>query len=171
MSSSLAISLTTALSSDEIESFGRTDREAGAHHVEPLLRTGQRLELPRDDVVLGAADGLRLELCHLGDEDRSRLIEQLVLLELALDDRGLAVADVEIGVRRAGDRVGRPPRQPGLVGRHRLEPADDAAHTRGFPDEGLGLGQCRLGVIGGRGALGAEDPMEHVTPREPGRFG
>ena len=56
---------------------GRHHREAGADDRDPLGVVGERLELAGHDVVLGAADGLRLELGHLGHQDGGRLVDRL----------------------------------------------------------------------------------------------
>ena len=73
MSSSLAISLTTADSSDEIAAVGGPDHEARAHDVSRCCSRDGR-ELAGHDEILGPADALRLQLGHLDDEDRGRLI-------------------------------------------------------------------------------------------------
>ena len=58
MSSSSAISLTTAVSSAEIVPFAAPIAKQARRTVEPLVVAGERLELAGDDVVLGPADGL-----------------------------------------------------------------------------------------------------------------
>ena len=81
-----------------------------------LLFGRERGELAGHDVVLGAADGPRLELGHLGDEDGGRLVERATRLQRLLDDGRLLVADLEVGLRRAGQRVGRRGDEPCPLG-------------------------------------------------------
>ena len=62
-----------------------------------------------------------------------------------LDDRGLVLADVEVGVRGPGQRVGRGGDEAGTLGRHRLELGDDAPDGGGVAAGGLGARECGLG--------------------------
>ena len=145
---------------------GRADREAGAEHVDPLLLGGDAREFPGHDVVLGASDGPCLELGHLGDEDGGRFIERAVGLQLALHDGGLLRADIEVGLRGAGEGVGGGGDEPRLLGGHLLQPRDDPADRGGLAGRGRCGGQRGLGLVGGLLVLGSgpEDPSKHGSP-------
>ena len=84
-------------------------------------------------------------------------------LELALDRGGLLVADVEVGVRGAGERVRRRCDEPGLVGRHRLELGDDAPDRGRVAGDGSGAIGAGLGATAGSG--GVLDPKNRSNMR------
>ena len=69
-SSSLAIWLTSADSSAEIEPLAAATAKHARRTSMRCCSVARFGELAGDDVVLGPADGLRLQLGHLGDEDR-----------------------------------------------------------------------------------------------------
>ncbi len=142
---------------------GGADREAGAQDIDPLLLGGECGELTGDHVVLGAAHGACLELGHLGDEHRRCLVEGAVRLELPLDDVGLGVADLEVGVRGPGERVGRRRDEAGPFGGKAFEPSHDAPHRGGIAGRrgGVERGGLEVGCLLVLGT-GAEDPTEHA---------
>ena len=132
MSSSSAISLIAPVSSAEIVPLAAITAKQARTMATRWRIVGELLELARHDVVLGATDGLRLELGHLGHEDRGRLVDRLAGLELALDGCRLLVADVEVGVGGPGEGVRGRGDEAGLLGRHRLELGDDPPDRRGI---------------------------------------
>ena len=137
------------------------DREARLEHRLALLGRRQRLELAGDHVVLGVADGPRLESRHLGDEDRRRFVEHAALLELLLDQLRLLVADVHVGMRRTRQDVGSGRDQAGALRRQGLEAPDDPPDGFGLTGRRRRLGEGLLRLLGGGRVVGTEDATKH----------
>ena len=86
-------------------------------------------------------------------------------LELALDGGGLLVADVEVGVRGPGERVGRRRDESRLLGWHRLELGDDPPDRGGVAGRIGGRSGAGRGAMSGSGA--GLDPKKRLNMRAP----